>query len=254
MVTPRRRAAAPLPQRVFWASVLVLAITMCVVVASRFHHAQESPQDPVSTAADIAVAPQPGQPAPARPASPDLFIASDTSVTTIVNKKHVINPQNYVPGDLTKVGTRLLRKDAADALVRMQNDSGANIFLEQLSCFRSYEDQARIYASEVSAFGEEHANTVSAKAGHSEHQLGLAVDFSPMSYQFADTSSFAWLTKNAYTYGYILRYPADKTDITGYSYEPWHWRYVGVEVATDMHNRNITTLEQYYGVTGGGYN
>ncbi len=255
MVMPRRRVADPLPQRVFWVSVLALAITMCVVVAVRFNRAQEYSQAASSEGAQAGSASSSGK-APAAVATQpaNLFIASDSSFVTIVNKKHSINPQNYAPGDLVGKGNRRLRKEASDALVRMQEDSGAAVILEQISCYRSYEDQAATYASEVRAFGEEQADLVSAKAGHSEHQLGLAADFAPMNLQFANTSAYAWLKQNAHTYGYILRYPEDKTEITGYSYEPWHWRYVGVAVATDMHKRGVTTLEQYYGVAGGGYN
>jgi D-alanyl-D-alanine carboxypeptidase len=92
---------------------------------------------------------------------------------------------------------------------------------------------------------------LAARPGYSEHQTGLAVDFaargvSTLQVSFAKTKAGIWLAANAYRYGFVLRYPSGKTAITGYSFEPWHFRYVGVEVATAMHDQNIQTLEEFY--------
>jgi len=135
----------------------------------------------------------------------------------------------------------------------MQNDSGSNIIITPASGYRSYATQTSVYNNYVSQYGQASADTFSARPGYSEHQSGLAIDFSPIDVSFASTAQFTWLTHNAYRYGFVLRYPEGKTYITGYTYEPWHWRYVGVTTATDMHNRGIPTLEDYYGIEGGDY-
>lgn len=101
--------------------------------------------------------------------------------------------------------------------------------------------------------GQEAADRYSARPGFSEHQTGLTMDFSPIEESFATSAASAWLTENAYKYGWVLRYPAPKESVTGYMYEPWHWRYVGVTVATDMRSKGISTLEEYFDVEGGGY-
>ena len=98
------------------------------------------------------------------------------------------------------------------------------------------------------------AQSYSALPGQSEHQTGLCVDFitsgmnGELTEAFEDTEAFAWLAENAYKFGFILRYPKDKEDITGYTYEPWHYRFVGREAATDIHVGEMT-LEQYLQLT-----
>ena len=89
------------------------------------------------------------------------------------------------------------------------------------------------------------ADTYSARAGTSEHQTGLATDVNSVSTSFENSSAFKWLEKNSYKYGFILRYPKGKEHITGYMYEPWHYRYVGSEVAKVIKEKNIT-YEEYY--------
>ena len=115
------------------------------------------------------------------------------------------------------------------------------------SGYRSYELQENLYTGYVASHGQESADLESAKPGHSEHQLGLAMDLSidgTLDESFGLTEQFDWLQENAYKYGYILRYPKDKVYMTGYAYEPWHYRYVGVEAATIIHNEDIT-YEEY---------
>ena len=84
-------------------------------------------------------------------------------------------------------------------------------------------------------------------AGYNENGAGLAIDFAPASADFASTQEFQWLIMNAHKYGFVLRYPEGKTEITGMIYQPWHWRYVGVEAATEMKEKNLC-LEEYLGV------
>ena len=121
------------------------------------------------------------------------------------------------------------------------------------SGYRSYSLQQQIHANCVSAYGDEYANTVSAEAGHSEHQLGLAIDVQGthggyLQTAFEDTPEFAWLQQHAVEYGFILRYPKDKTWATGYAYEPWHYRYVGSALAQILTQSGLT-VEEYAGLT-----
>lgn len=116
------------------------------------------------------------------------------------------------------------------------------------SSFRSFKDQEDIYNEYKNTYGEEYANKIAAKPGFSEHQTGMAIDiqtYGSTAKTFEEFDEFKWLQQNAYKYGFILRYPKDKEYLTGYEYESWHYRYVGVEVATYIHNNNIT-FDEYY--------
>lgn len=127
------------------------------------------------------------------------------------------------------------------------------IELAAVSGFRSYERQAAIFANAVQRKGEVEANRVSARPGQSEHQTGLAMDVSSASVGYALVEAFGetvegkWLAQNAPKYGFIIRYPKGKEHITGYRYEPWHLRYVGVEHAMKISQRGLT-LEEYLNV------
>jgi len=187
-------------------------------------------------------------PVPAEPIFPAP--TSDPEVTRVYNKKHPL-ASGYAPTDLVSVGGgQTLRKEAADSLKLMQQQTQTLICA---SGYRSYATQQAVYANEVVTVGQEQADRESARPGYSEHQTGLVMDFSPIEASFESSSAYTWLTVNAYKYGWILRYTAPKEAVTGYMSEPWHWRYVGVTVATDMHNKGILTLEEYFGVEGGGY-
>ena len=109
--------------------------------------------------------------------------------------------------------------------------------------------QKYLYNSYVSRDGKEEADTYSARPGHSEHQTGLAFDLNSIDISFADTDEGKWVVDNCYKYGFIIRYPEGKDNITGYIYEPWHLRYVGVDLATKLYNQgDWITLEEYYGI------
>lgn len=211
----------------------------------------ETPQNTPVVPAPPVVEKQPPSNQTPQPAKPS--VASDGSYHIVVNKKHPLSPITYTPSDLVSVGSQKVRTAPADAIRQMQTDSGAGIPISPASGYRSYQTQVTLYNSYVNQYGQARADTFSARPGYSEHQTGLAMDFSPIDDSFAATPQFTWLQASAYKYGFILRYPNNKTDVTGYKYEPWHWRYVGVDIATDMHAKNILTLEEYYGVSGGDY-
>ena len=127
------------------------------------------------------------------------------------------------------------------------NDAG--YYLMVTSSYRNYADQEEIYEYRKSTLGERKADETAARPGHSEHQTGLVVDMTsktePDAESFSESEAYKWLKENAYQYGWIERYPEDKTYLTGYSPESWHWRYVGIDAATVMHEENIT-YDEYY--------
>lgn len=186
-----------------------------------------------------------------------------TSPWVVVSNDHPLLEPQFVPTDLqliTSVATRTdkseeersLRHVAIPALEAMLTDAqAAGYELMVGSAFRSYALQNTYYTNYVRTSGEAVANTFSARPGRSEHQTGLAVDISLMSKQcyletcFGQTSAGIWLASNATNYGFILRYPADKTHVTQYQYEPWHFRYVGVPLATALKQSSLTLDEAY---------
>lgn len=150
--------------------------------------------------------------------------------------------------------TSLLTDDAAIALEKMFNDAKKDgIELIAISGYRTYEYQSSVYNNKIQRDGKIEADKYVAQPGASEHQTGLAMDvlsseYSNLDEGFEDTSAFKWLNENMSKYGFILRFPKGKEDITGYEYEPWHVRYVGKEAATNIMNRGIT-LEEYLNKT-----
>lgn len=171
----------------------------------------------------------------------------------IVNKSNKL-PSTYIPNDLELVNEnyslkdKYLRKEAKIAFEEMAKQAkkdGYNIIA--VSTYRSYEYQEKLYNYYVKNKGLYYADMASAKAGHSEHQTGLAVDVADISYDydnFESTKEFNWMQKNCYKYGFILRYPKAKFHITGFKYEPWHYRYVGIKTAKYLY-KNKLTLEEY---------
>ena len=128
------------------------------------------------------------------------------------------------------------------------SSEGINIYV--VSGFRSYNTQNTLYNNYVNRDGRDEADTYSARPGHSEHQTGLAADFNMVDDDFEYTAEGKWLNDNAYKYGFILRYPKGKTGETGYIYESWHYRYVGVDLASKLYNGgNWISLESYFGIT-----
>ena len=121
--------------------------------------------------------------------------------------------------------------------------------IRAVSAYRSYSYQANLYNNYVSKDGVSEADKYSARPGFSEHQTGLAIDVDNGISNFNDfenTKEYKWMMENSYKYGFILRYPKDKEYITGYIYEPWHYRYVGVAIATFITQNNLTYEEYYF--------
>jgi hypothetical protein len=158
----------------------------------------------------------------------------------IANKKYSL-PTYYNPG---------INSEAYNQLLKLNSDAtkvGYRIPL--ISGFRSYSDQKTIYYNYVSIYGQAQTDTFSARPGTSEHQTGLAFDVGKLDDNYGNTNEGVWLAENAHRYGFIIRYPKGKQHITGYQYEPWHIRYLGVDLATKVYNSGLT-LEEYLGIEG----
>ena len=144
---------------------------------------------------------------------------------------------------------KYLRKEARLSFERLSEEASTLGYrIIGVSAYRDYDYQKKLYQYYVDAKGKEYADLCSARPGHSEHQSGLAIDVmgSNLDYNlFEESEEFTWMSENAHHYGFILRYPKGKEHITGFKYEPWHYRYVGVELATTLYQKNLT-LEEYF--------
>ena len=158
----------------------------------------------------------------------------------IANKTYSL-PADYNPGTLLSECENAFNQMKAEAA-----KEGLNIW--NASGFRSYELQESLYKRYSDRDGKEAADRYSARPGHSEHQTGLAIDLNEISSSFADTKEGKRIEENCHRYGFILRYMKEKEAQTGYMYEPWHIRYVGVDVATKIYNSGLC-LEEFYGIT-----
>ena len=173
------------------------------------------------------------------------------SIEVLANKKRPIEPLTYAPTDLVSIGSgQSLRSEAAKAYKKMRDAAAATgVRFHPISGYRSYSQQAATYNHWKATYGQQHADSVSAAPGTSEHQLGLAVDVTDgickLRRCFGNTEAGQWVAKNAHKYGFVIRYPEGKSDITGYWPEPWHLRYVGVDLAKELTTKGLT-LEEHY--------
>ena len=186
----------------------------------------------------------------------EVISATDTSkgILMLVNKYHYLTKE-YAPDDIVEISNyysyadNSIKEEVYEAYVKMWKAAKKeDLTLIVTSSYRDYETQDYLWNSRADASSEENADSSTARAGYSEHQSGLALDIVTYNVTFNDfeaTDEFKWLSENAYIYGFILRYPKDKTEITGYDYESWHYRYVGVETATKINKLGIT-FDEYY--------
>lgn len=189
----------------------------------------------------------------------DYPVVNNPNQINIIINKNVSLPSDYVPKDLvipnvnhTAGSKKRLRKEAARALEELFNKAkkqGHDLYAA--SGFRSYTTQKGLYNRYVSTYGKKSADTFSAKPGQSEHQLGLTMDYTSrrfgnkISGKIASSPEGMWVTHNAHQFGFIIRYPLGKDHITGFKYEPWHLRYVGIDLATEIYLSGLT-MEEYY--------
>lgn len=192
----------------------------------------------------------------------DVILDTDPNSITVLVNKEISLPSDYIPADLVvpdimfsfdyEDEKQLMRIEAAEALEDLfASASSEGLALRGVSAYRSYERQYEIFTNNVKVKGLDHTTKYSAVPGYSEHQTGLSIDVSAkacnyrLDASFAKTKESQWLIQNAHLFGYIIRYAEDKTAITGYSYEPWHIRYVGKTLATYLYENNLC-LEEYY--------
>ena len=178
-------------------------------------------------------------------------LTDPASPWVIVNKLNPLQPVDYAPElrvvDVPYVYEPRMRPEAADAIERMFAAFTAETGLEMQSqsAYRSYQTQVGVYQGN---------DTLTARPGYSEHQTGWVMDISAkplncaLQICFGQTPQGQWLAAHAYEYGFVIRYPEGKTEVTGYQYEPWHVRYVGTSLATEMHDTGVQTLEEFFGL------
>ncbi|GLI26972.1 hypothetical protein ARHIZOSPH14_12140 [Agromyces rhizosphaerae] len=260
MAAASRSRASRQGRRNTTAIVVSLVVALVAALAAgalfgAFAGAGSSSAEPTETATPT---PRP-EPASTPTAEPvDTFdrqansLDDPTSIWVVVNKLNPLEPANFVPPDLVQVPVAHtwvpeMRQEASDAIVAMFTAASeeAGLALASNSAYRSYDSQAAIYTGN---------DLLTARPGYSEHQTGLTMDIGAASgvcsldVCLADTAEGIWLRDNAWRFGFILRYPADKTEVTGYQFEPWHFRYVGTDLSTEMHETGVTTLEEFFGL------
>lgn len=255
-------------RRLFFASVIAVIAAIAVLVfvsADSFSSGGPSSGGPPSGSTDgqsptapptttpAAPTPTPSPTAKPTPGLDGTIVLPCGDILAPLDKQHRL-PADCEPADLVRLpenislgGPQYLRREALDALLDLFDAARAVGYeLTVNSSYRSYDVQAQTYATWVQLYGEAYASRTSARPGHSEHQLGTAVDVGArglMLEAFAGTPEAAWLEANAWKYGFIVSYPDGKEAITGYAYEPWHIRYVGREVAADVHRSGLTLRE-----------
>lgn len=193
-------------------------------------------------------------------AKPKLIDKKQSPLLIVVNKKHPL-PESYNPyhgslEDSNASGIGLLPEanKAKNKIIEAMQKAGFPI-ADEVSGYRSFKYQTQLYNNYVADQGKKKADTFSARPGYSDHQTGLAFDLLGTKGDLpTDDKMYSWLENNAYKYGIIIRFPRNETKKTGYMGEEWHLRYIGVKYATQMHDKNIETLEEFTGIRGGDYN
>lgn len=188
-----------------------------------------------------------------------LRTEDDGNRMVLVNKQYAVS-QDYCPTDMVDIDGSLstnqnlkVKREAYDAYLKMlENANAEGLNFAICSAYRSYELQESLYNQSLQSNGETYTEKMYAHPGQSEHHTGYAIDVTSasmnwgLSQDFADYPDGAWITAHCSEYGFIIRYPRGKEDITGYMYEPWHIRYVGVDAAKEITEKGIT-LEEYLG-------
>ncbi|WP_144671194.1 D-alanyl-D-alanine carboxypeptidase family protein [Arthrobacter sp. U41] len=257
-------AARPTPSAAAAASPAATATPVTATPSATATDAATATATPAGSPSASPSAPAPGATPPARStAKPRHSLTDPASPWVVVNKHRPLSPAAYVPANLVRPRVRvatsgeaaLLNSTTAAAAEKMfAAAAGAGVTMTLASGYRSFATQTSTYNGYVNSRGQAAADTASARPGYSEHQTGWSFDIGDgggaCSFQpcFADQPAAVWAKANGHRFGFVVRYPWMLHDITGYFYEPWHLRYVGVEAAGEMKTRGIATLEQYFGL------
>lgn len=237
--------------------VLLVVFGVALVALVSACGGDDEPEVQVTTPTE-APATETATPTPTATETPEASAQYDPDLHMLVDKERAL-PDGYAPDDLEflpaewhapEFGGLQLRAVALDALEPMIAAAAEDgVDLRIRSAYRSYETQVETFQYWVDTLGEEQARRESAEPGHSEHQLGLTMDFAApdngwaLVESFADTAPGQWLAEHAHEYGFALSYPRDGEAITGYIFEPWHYRYVGLEAAEAWHESGLTLIE-----------
>ena len=237
------------------AVVVVAAIAIVVVLVLRGAPATTPSAATQPTESATTSKPSPtSTPTPTPTFEKKQFSTRDSnSDWVLVNKKNPLNPVNFKPplAALNLPGVKgVMRPEAATALQQMFADyhaqSGSQLTV--VSPYRSYNTQVSTYNGWVTRLGKAQADRQSARPGYSEHQTGLAVDINTaVSQAFGTTPAGIWLAQNSWKYGFVVRYQQGQEATTGYEYEPWHFRYMGVPLATELQKEGFPSLETFFG-------
>lgn len=251
--------------------VVIAAILLIAVVATSYYIGQKQNAETKAASKTPAVIGPPATPPGVTPQTNSFdrslySLTEPTSFWVVVNKQRPLQPATYVPAGLIVPTVTLrsnipanesqIRPDVAAALKTMFEAALAEgVSLNMQSGYRSYNYQTNLYSYFVQKQGQAVADTQSARPGHSEHQTGLAVDVGGVTKPacnveacFATTPEGQWAASHAHKYGFIIRYPSGYDSTTGYTYEPWHLRYVGPELAAKMRADAVMTLEDFFGL------
>ncbi|MFM1984427.1 MAG: hypothetical protein RL723_862 [Actinomycetota bacterium] len=242
------------PTPAYWKVVLTTSMVVAALLFPGYAQAaDESPSPSPSPTVSVSPSPSPSPETPVDPQPVIYDIDTASSLTVVVNKTRPLIPITYKP-KLTTVGGIYLAPSTAIAYKQLK----AAVLEQKLgtlcinSGYRSFSSQKAIHAARVSQLGKTAGEKLAARPGFSEHQTGLAIDISTTALScrigsFGSSKASKWMVANAWQYGFIVRYPSNsKTAVTGYVWEPWHLRYVGLELAADMQAKNIKTLEEYF--------
>lgn len=263
---PQAKARARRNRTILIAAIVAGIVAVAAVVGTIFALQPSAPAPSASPSPTPRSSPTPSpSPTPTPSPSPTFdrtarSIDDAASLWVVANKQRPLNPLQYEPEtvfvNVDYANEPYLRPEAADAVVAMfaAFTAETGLHMQSQSAYRSYWAQESVYNGWVNSLGQEAADLTSARPGHSEHQTGLSIDVSALpavcslDQCFADTPQGQWLAANAWQYGFVVRYPNGYTHITGYEYEPWHMRYVGLELAAEMHATGTATLEEFFGL------
>ncbi len=249
---PDPKPSKPRPTRAYLnIGIGLVVVSICAFAGTKLIHS--------SSAASIHTS---GISAASQATTKGYDISTPSSITIIVNKARplagtyapvsLITPEVTIRASATENENKVSGVIAGALKALFAAAKQDNISLMLSSGYRSYAMQTQLYNYYVGVQGQAAADEQSARPGYSEHQTGLAADIAPASGEcdaqpcFANTPEGIWLTANVYRYGFVIRYPANKSAVTGYNYEPWHIRFVGTDLSTKLHSNNTETLEEYF--------